>query len=337
MKKRLVSAVLLLAMIFTLSACEYVNLLNSSKGLTKNGYLEGVTALDYVKLPDYHGREVSEKYIDALIASHLGSIAGYSESKTGSVENYDIVSISYVGTIDGVAFQGGTASDQEVIIGVTSYIDGFLDQIIGHQPGDQFDIVCTFPENYDKADLQGKEAVFATTLECIKHVSGEYTDEMVVENLYNRYGWNNLQEVRSYYITQTVFDQLLAETEFTDIPNQAISYQKGEYDRYYRSVAAQLGVEFDNFLTEFGYENEDQMMDDLHEAAKEDCKKILLFQAIAETEGFEPVNKDAKMFINEKYKNSYNNFKRQYGEQYLVYLTMHNMVEKVLEENVALI
>lgn len=82
----------------------------------------------------------------------------------------DIVIIDYVGTIDGVAFTGGTAKDAEISILYNSgYIPGFAEGIIDHNVGETFDVKVTFPENYGNG-LDGVEAVFTMTLKTIYDV-----------------------------------------------------------------------------------------------------------------------------------------------------------------------
>ena len=66
------------------------------------------------------------------------------------VEEGDTVNIDYVGTVDGVAFEGGDTEGMgaDLTIGSDEYIDGFEDAIIGHTVGETFDLTVTFPENY---------------------------------------------------------------------------------------------------------------------------------------------------------------------------------------------
>ena len=84
-----------------------------------------------------------------------------------AVKDGDTLNIDYVGTVDGVAFEGGSTDGKgtQVTIGVTSYIDDFLEQLIGHRPGETFDIEVTFPDPYENnPDLAGKDAVFTVTV-----------------------------------------------------------------------------------------------------------------------------------------------------------------------------
>ncbi len=80
----------------------------------------------------------------------------------------DTVKIDYVGTIDGVAFEGGSANDHNLKLGSGAFIPGFEDQIVGKSIGETFDVNVSFPEDYHATDLAGKAAVFSVTLKEIK-------------------------------------------------------------------------------------------------------------------------------------------------------------------------
>lgn len=80
----------------------------------------------------------------------------------------DTAVIDFEGFIDGVAFDGGKGEDYSLKIGSGSFIPGFEDQIIGHSVGESFDVNVTFPADYGKDDLAGKEAVFKVTVKGIK-------------------------------------------------------------------------------------------------------------------------------------------------------------------------
>lgn len=82
------------------------------------------------------------------------------------VADGDTVNIDYVGTIDGVAFDGGNTQGNgtDLVIGSHSYIDDFEEQLIGHKVGETVEVVVTFPEAYGNEELNGKEAVFTTVI-----------------------------------------------------------------------------------------------------------------------------------------------------------------------------
>ena len=75
------------------------------------------------------------------------------------VADGDTINLDYAGTVDGVAFDGGTAKGQSLRIGSGTFIPGFEEQLIGVSAGESKDVVVTFPEEYHAPDLAGKEAV----------------------------------------------------------------------------------------------------------------------------------------------------------------------------------
>ena len=83
-----------------------------------------------------------------------------------AVEDGDTVNIDYVGSIDGVEFDGGSTNGQgtDLTIGSGLYIDDFEEQLIGSHPGDTVDVNVTFPEDYNAEDLRGKDALFVVTI-----------------------------------------------------------------------------------------------------------------------------------------------------------------------------
>lgn len=93
--------------------------------------------------------------------------AGYSTDASLTVEDGDTVNIDYVGSVDGVEFEGGSTQGQgtDLVIGSGSYIDDFEEQLIGAHPGDEIDVYATFPDPYNNnPDLSGKEALFEVTI-----------------------------------------------------------------------------------------------------------------------------------------------------------------------------
>lgn len=99
----------------------------------------------------------------------------------GPAQMGDITTIDYVGKLDGVEFQGGTAENQQLTLGSKKFIEGFEEKIVGHNVGEVFDITVTFPEDYkNSAELAGKEVVFTITLDAIIRIP-ELTDALLPE------------------------------------------------------------------------------------------------------------------------------------------------------------
>ena len=90
----------------------------------------------------------------------------YSTDTSLTVEDGDTVNIDYVGTIDGVEFDGGSTNGAgtDLVIGSGNYIDDFEEQLIGAHPGDTVEVSVTFPEDYGNEELNGQDAVFEVTV-----------------------------------------------------------------------------------------------------------------------------------------------------------------------------
>lgn len=109
----------------------------------------------------------STSQTDETSGEDSSSDTTYSTDTSLTVEDGDTVNIDYVGSVDGVEFEGGNTQGQgtDLVIGFGSYIDNFEDQLIGAHPGDQVEVTVTFPDPYqNNTDLSGKEAVFEVTV-----------------------------------------------------------------------------------------------------------------------------------------------------------------------------
>ncbi len=117
---------------------------------------------------------------DSEIEETLKRIASQSknfEDKTGNAAAGDRVTINFVGTIDGAAFDGGTADDVALEIGSGQFIPGFEDQLIGAKAGDEITVKVSFPADYGVAELAGKAAEFATKVTKVEGAKEAEIDE----------------------------------------------------------------------------------------------------------------------------------------------------------------
>ena len=85
-------------------------------------------------------------------------------AKDGGAENGDRVTVSFVGTMDGEPFDGGSGDDVPIVLGSGQFIPGFEEQLIGAKAGESRTVNVKFPENYQAAAVAGKEASFAVTV-----------------------------------------------------------------------------------------------------------------------------------------------------------------------------
>ena len=128
-----------------------------------------------VEIKDYKGlevtrdeKEVTDADVDAEVDITRRRNARQIEVTDRAAAIDDIAVIDYEGFVDGVAFAGGKGENHNLKLGSGQFIPGFEDQIVGHMPGDEFDVNVTFPEEYHAEELKGKPAVFKTKLNAIK-------------------------------------------------------------------------------------------------------------------------------------------------------------------------
>ncbi len=206
--------------------------------------------------------EVTDEDVEQSIQSTLQSLGTKEEITDRVSQEGDIVTVDFVGKMDGVAFDGGSANDQTITLGAGNYIDGFEEGIIGHSKGEVFDINVTFPENYGSTDLAGKDAVFTITLDKIEVLNvPELTDELVTSKLsttaktVEEYKQeekealilSNEQSAESQ-LTQNVWTALLEQCEVEEFPEDDLEAMIEEIETQYSTIATMAGTDVATFV-----------------------------------------------------------------------------------------
>lgn len=272
---------------------------NYSDIFDENGYIAGVHALDCVTLPEDYAAltlpagtdEVTEEDIDTYVKQNLLYNASTLPQVTDrAAEMGDIVSIDFVGTVDGEEFDGGSSQDYILELGSGSFIDDFEDQIAGHTPGETFDVEVTFPDPYDSnPDLAGKDAVFATTLNYV----ADLTDEWIADNVNPYLNLSTVQELRDYMredirynnMSEAAYQALLEEAQFSEIPADVEKYFT---DLFLQSYCVNMGSSYGMTLEQVLSLIDSSMMEEtaayFSAVIEESAQRALLIQAIAEQE-----------------------------------------------------
>lgn len=322
-----------------------------SAGLTEEGFFEGVTALDNVVLPDYTAYTIPEEAtiatedeINAKIEEIKSSFATNEKDVDTSreVKDGDYINIDYLGKIDGVAFEGGSTDGKgsDVTIGSGRFIPGFEDQIIGHKPGETFDIKVTFQEDYGKEELNGKEAVFTITVNHFyKAVLPEITDDFIAENLKDYY--KDVADMKAQIAADIVdadtknfvWGKLMEETTVTTYPQQIHDYEVAARKANIELNASQWQLDVDTFLSYYGYESMDAYIEDMADDIKDYEKVYLTVQAVAEKEGWKVTEDDMKAYFDKMFgTEDYSEYVSVYGEPYLKSIVMRDiMLTKLVE------
>ncbi|MFP4457693.1 MAG: trigger factor [Clostridia bacterium] len=327
-----------------------------STGLDENGFWEGITALDYVTLPDYMGIEVPEdvttvsdealqNQIDGLLNEFMEEI----EVTNRDIEDGDKVNIDYVGKVDGETFEGGDTQGEgtDVIVGQTNYIDDFIEQLIGKTPGDTYDIEVTFPEDYGQDDLNGKDAVFTTTINYIvEEEKPELTDQFVVDNLGDDFGYSSVSDMeesvrsdmKSSAISNYLQSFLIENSEISEVPESIKDYSKNNMLLVYQEQAAQYGMSLEEFLKNgLGVESVDDLFDMYEDQHIQNSNMFLVMQAIAEDAEITVSEEDmSEYFSNQMGVDDFSQLEEHYGGPYLKLNVLHATVLEMVEENAVL-
>ena len=316
-----------------------------SAALDENGYFTGVRALDYVTLPaDYKALSVSaadvqvtDDELQTNLDYILSQFAETEQDTESTIQSGDSVNIDYVGSVDGIEFTGGNTNGQgaTVTAGSTQYVDDFLTQIIGHKPGETFDVVVTFPDGYndstdangDPIKLAGQEAVFSVTINYIaKSVTPELTDEFISKNIDPKYG-STVEEfkdtvrkdVADANLEKYVTNYLTQNTVYADeLPEAVTEYSSMMVLNYYCGYASAKN----QTLTQFIQENLDAdsiqaLLDSNKEAIDNQAKRFLLYQALAEDQGLDCTDDDVKAYFEDLGTTDYSDYQNFYGTNYL--------------------
>ena len=288
-----------------------------SDGLDENGYWSGIKALDYVTLPEDFGsislkesdltptEDELQQQVDNLLNQYTSSQPVIGRA----AQSGDVANIDYTGTVDGVAFTGGTATGYDLTLGSGTFIDGFEDQIIGHNVGDTFDVTVTFPDGYgDSTDaegntitLSGKEAVFSVTLNSLSEsVTPELTDEWVESNFGVSDDLHTADQLRSYFsdalyannYDNAIVDYLMANSTFKELPAEITDYYIRMFLNYYNQYATAYSMDLNAFAQTQGYTSADAMLAASDAYFEHLAKQDLIFQAVAEAKSLAPTQEE---------------------------------------------
>ncbi|MBE7086072.1 MAG: trigger factor [Clostridiales bacterium] len=221
-----------------------------------------------VKISSYKGMKIKEfaytvkdEEVDEEINRLLDRNARKVEVTDRAAQNGDIVNIDFVGTVDGVKFEGGEAEGFDLTLGSGQFIPGFEDQVVGMNIGETKDVNVTFPENYQAENLKGKPAVFAVKLNGIQGKElPELTDEFIKDatgsetvEAYKAKAKERLQQQadrRANDATEnSILEAIAANTE-VEIPDAMIDreidglVQKFEYQLMYQGLKLQDYLDF---------------------------------------------------------------------------------------------
>ena len=272
-----------------------------------------------VKLGKYKGVEVEKqdtKVTDAEVEDELKKVQNTNarnvEITDRPVQDKDLTTIDFEGTIDGVPFEGGKGTDYPLTIGSHTFIDNFEDQLIGMNIGEERDVKVKFPDEYHASALKGKDAVFKVTLKEIKEKQlPELNDEFAEDNGYDSldaYKENikkNLTEAKETSAKnkkeREALDIIIEDCEL-ELPQALIDTQVQRMAGDIERNVTQQGMTFEQYLKYMNITAE-KFMENLKPDAEKRLKQRLVLEAIAKAEKLEASDEEYKAELEKNAKN----------------------------------
>lgn len=287
-----------------------------SAGLADDGRIENADLTKMLDLVDYKNISVPAEEVAATAEEVEGEITStlesYKELNTDeqlAIADGDEVNIDYVGTVDGVEFEGGNSggAGYDLTIGSGSFIDDFEQQLIGHRPGEEVTVEVTFPENYSE-ELAGKDAVFAVTVNGIK-VTPELTDDFVAKNLTDTEDVSTAAEYRAKVENKFYHEHLQEYLTKYVLENSSVKTYPRKYVKAIKSILK-------NSDNNSGVESEDEIAyeKELTQRAEEAVKETMVYQAVFEDAG---LSFDADAYYTEQVEVMGEEYAKRYGAGYL--------------------
>ena len=287
---------------------------------------------------------VTDAMIDARIDQDRQTNARVIDKEEGAVEEGDTVNLDYAGSVDGVAFEGGTAQGQTLKIGSHQFIPGFEEQMVGMAIGEEKDLDVTFPTEYHAAELAGKAAVFHVRVNSIQKTElpeldddfaadvsdfdtfAEYR-ESIVKELTERAEKNNVISIENALVEKAV------ENVEVDIPEGMIETQLNEMMREMEMRMMYQGLRMEDYLKYTGQTIE-QLKDGYRNEAEHRVKVELTLDAIRKVESIEPTEEEIKAQTEEQAKRfgrEVEEFEKSLTEEQRGYLKDTAAIQKVVD------
>ena len=304
-----------------------------------------------VKLGEYRNltveaekQKLTDEMVDARISADQDKASRTIDVDDRPVQEGDTVNLNYAGTVDGVAFAGGTAENQTLKIGSHQFIPGFEEQMVGMNIGEEKDLNVKFPEEYHAEELKGKDAVFHVKVNGIQvtekpeldddfaadisefNTFAEYKDSIVKE-LTDRINKNNDAAAENALVEKAV------ENAEMDVPQAMIDDQAEYMVREMGMRMSYQGLKMEDYLKYTG-----QTVEDLKAMYKPEAEKRvrteLVIDAIRKAEKVEPGEAEIERAIADQAERSgrdVEDFRKNLTDEQKDYLKDNAAIQMVLD------
>ena len=352
MKKKIMS--LGLIAVFVVSAMMLMT------GCGERAPYSGYDFSEYVKVGEYKGLEykkvevsVSDAEVEAEIENRLKGAAETVETKSGTVEDGDVINVAYEGKIDGKTFEGGSSDSFDITVGSTPMIDGFVEGLIGQSVGETVTLDLKFPEDYGVEELNGKDVVFTVTINSKKveeipsydldfvKKQGKYDTLEEYEEAVKKELLDEKRETEETEAQGALWEQIVEKSEIIQYPKEKEALMEVTLNSF-QTAESNAGKEWAAYLQEIGY-TEDELNSQIVDYAENKVFQELIIYAIADAEGLKVTNDEYEAYMQDVLTQSgYNEetFQQYYGTTIEAYceqeglrssMLLNKVMDKVME------
>ena len=301
------------------------------------GEYKGLKATKYV-------HQVTEEEINERIQQDVDKATTMADVTDRAVENGDTVNLNYAGTVDGVAFEGGTAENQTLEIGSGHFIPGFEEQMIGMNIGEEKDLNVKFPDEYHAENLKGKDAVFHVKVNSIQaKVTPALDDDFAADvsefDTFDEYKKNIEKELterarkNADVQLENELVQQAVDAADCDIPQAMIDDEAEMMLREMKLRMMYQGLRFEDYLKYTG-QSEDQVKEMYQPEAKNRVKMQLVLEAMVKAENVEVTEEEVEKATADEAERSgreLEEFKKSLNDRQKEYLKDNAAIRKVVD------
>lgn len=318
MKKRIYLAMLAACLALTVTGCgesgktgtDTAETQENSDGKTVEAGVSRLVSVDnvdkYITLGEYKGlildntvEVITDDDVQARIDQELQDKA---EAVSDGAQEGDLVTVNYVGTIDGETFDGGTANNYDFIIGNGGMFQEFEQGVIGMKKGETKEISIDFPSDYSDSTLAGKKADYKVTVQNVRRAP-ELTDEWVTKNT----DYTTVEEYREgtrktlekearesagEVLKNTAWNTVLENTEVKEYPEADVENAISEFRKSMEVYAKQADMTLEEFVESQGI-SKDAFDEQSRQYAEGKVKQNLIVQGIMDAEGLSLDDKES--------------------------------------------
>lgn len=269
-----------------------------------------------VKLGDYKNlavsvelsKEVTDEEVDAKVERERNNLAELVIKEDAAAQG-DTVVIDFVGSVDGVEFDGGKGDNFSLELGSGQFIPGFEDQLVGSKAGETVNVNVTFPEDYQAADLAGKDALFVTTVHEVKTKEVPALDDELAKDIDEEV--ETLADLKAKYrkeleaakviafddaVEAAALELAVENAEIVELPEEMLEAETHRAMNEFMGNMQRQGISPEMYFQLTGT-NQDDLHNQYAAEAEKRVRTNLVIEAIAKAEGFDVTDAEVEKEI----------------------------------------